>query len=84
MTTPGAFESSEAAERLDERAQLLRYIADTLDLPVSLFRRRTAQGDDGPTAAECDAILATFLRIRDPEARRHCLALVSRCADAQE
>ncbi|MCJ2055439.1 hypothetical protein MKL09_02605 [Methylobacterium sp. J-048] len=83
MTDAGGFVALDAASRLSEQEQLLRQLAEMLHLPVSVFRRRRPDPTaDGPTAGECAAILAAFSRIRDPDARRRCLAMVERCADA--
>jgi len=83
MTDAGGFVALDAAPRLGEQERLLRQLADMLNLPVSVFRRRCADPTiEGPTAAECAAILAAFSRIRDPDARRQCLAMVERCAGA--
>ncbi len=55
-----------------------------LNLPVAVFRRghATSSPDKGPTASECATMLAAFTRIRDPDARRECLAMVEGHADA--
>ncbi|SFM69762.1 hypothetical protein [Methylobacterium pseudosasicola] len=82
MTDAGGFVALNAAPRLSEQERLLRQLADMLNLPISVFRRRTDPTAEGPTARECAAILAAFSRIRDPDARRRCLAKVERCADA--
>ncbi|MDP4003455.1 hypothetical protein [Methylobacterium sp. NEAU K] len=84
MTDAGGFEPTEDVSRFTEREQLLHQIAATLQLPLSIFRRpRTSSPTpDGPTAAECSAILAAFARIRDPSLRKQCLAMLERCADA--
>lgn len=84
MTDAGGFKSAETCPRLTEQERLLRQIADLLNLPVAHFRRERAalSTADGPTATECEALLAAFSRIRDPEQRRQCLAMIERCADA--
>ncbi|MCJ2143601.1 hypothetical protein [Methylobacterium sp. E-066] len=83
MTDAGGFVALDAAPRLSEQERLLRQLADMLNLPISVFRRRRVDPPaEGPTARECAVILAAFSRIRDPEARRRCLAMVERCADA--
>lgn len=83
MTDAGGFHPIITSTRRDEREQLLGQIAETLNLPVSVFRhRRPAPEIDGPTATECATMLAAFSRIRDPDARRKCLAMIESCAAA--
>lgn len=78
------FASTEAAPGFHEEERLIRQIAGMLDLPVTVFGRgySGSSPDKGPTASECAAIVAAFARIRDPDARRACLAMVDSRADA--
>ncbi len=66
-----------------ERSSILRQIAEALNLPRSAFSPRLDPRPcaEGPSATECEAVLAAFSRIRDPDMRRHCLRLLERCAD---
>ena len=83
MTDAGGFDPHDTASRLDERERLLRQIAQTLDLPLAVFRRRRRSSPmaEGPTAAECATMLAAFSRIRDPDLRLQCLAMLEHCRD---
>ncbi|AYO82751.1 hypothetical protein EBB05_11085 [Methylobacterium brachiatum] len=84
MSDAVRFGSADAAPRFDEEERLLGRIAGMLNLPVAVFRRGHAASspDKGPTASECAMMLAAFTRIRDPDARRDCLAMVEGRADA--
>lgn len=83
MTDAGGFLPRDGATGSGERARLLRRIADSLNLPLSAFSPSLAPSlsAEGPSTAECAAILAAFSRIRDPDARRHCLRMLEQCAD---
>ena len=65
-----------------DRLRMLSRIADALDMPVSdFYRRETVVPDaNGPSTAECEAILSSFLRIEDAEARRGIITLMRGCA----
>jgi hypothetical protein len=80
MTDAGGFIPDDASARAVERQDLLRQIADAVNLPVSSFRHRSAsrRSPHAPTASECAALLAAFARIEDPERRKACLAMVER------
>jgi hypothetical protein len=81
MIDTGGSEPADTDSRVTEPAQLLGQIAEALDLPVSTFRRpRATASSEGPTASECSKILASFVRIRDPDVRRQCLAMIEHCA----
>ncbi|KAB1073221.1 hypothetical protein [Methylobacterium planeticum] len=68
-------------------AQLLRVIAETLGMPISVFDLReapNARAVAGSEAAnECTELVRAYRRIRDPAKRRRLLELV-RSAGAEE
>ena len=82
MTDAGAFLPTPDDPDTGEPGRLLREIADALNLPVSAFSRRLAPvpATAEPSTAECAAVLEAFSRIQDPQARRHCLAMLERSA----
>ncbi|WP_375465972.1 hypothetical protein [uncultured Methylobacterium sp.] len=56
---------------------MLRRIADVLDVPISdFYRREAASLGDRPSAAECEVLLTTFLRIEDADARSRIIKLI--------
>ncbi|MDP4023844.1 hypothetical protein Q8W71_14510 [Methylobacterium sp. NEAU 140] len=82
MTDAGGFLPDRDTSASDERARLLRQIADALNLPVTAFARGLAPvAVAGPSSAECAAVLSAFSRIRDPRLRSQCLQMLERCAE---
>lgn len=83
MIDAGGFLPSDDATASGERARLLRRTAEALNLPLSAFSRSLAPNPsaEGPSTAECAAILAAFSRIRDPDLRSHCVQMLEHCAD---
>lgn len=60
-----------------ERARLLSQIASALDLPVTAFTCKLSVDEaEGPSSAECAAMLSAFSRIRDPQMRDFCLQVL--------
>lgn len=60
-----------------ERARLLNQIACALDVPVAAFTCKLSVNEvEGPSSAECAAMLSAFGRIRDPQIREFCLQVL--------
>ena len=62
--------------RPQDGLQMLRRIADVLDMPVAEFYRGEITEVDNPSAAECEAMLAAFARIEDTQYRQQVIALM--------
>ncbi|WP_238181957.1 hypothetical protein [Methylobacterium trifolii] len=82
MTDAGGLTSMLDGGYRPDRTRLLRRIADVVGLPVSAFEtdRVDVGRSAGASLAECDALIAAFLRIDDPKARRRCLDMVRAAA----
>ncbi len=66
----------------NERARLLRQIADVLDLPITAFTHPPAtDGAEEATSDECTAVIRAFSRIRDPKMREFCLKMLESFAE---
>lgn len=81
MTDLGGTPSRRDEAATNERAHLLRQIAAALDLPVTALKPGvSADAGEGPSSSECAQMLAAFARVRDPQARAYCLALLESLA----
>ncbi|MCJ2011098.1 hypothetical protein [Methylobacterium sp. J-076] len=82
MTDAGGFLPGQDTSGAAERTRLLRQIATALDLPVSAFTRAPPAPEvEGPSSAECAAMLAAFSKIRDPQMRAFCVQVLETFAE---
>ncbi|KAB1071756.1 hypothetical protein [Methylobacterium planeticum] len=82
MADAGNALPTEAVPPQADRLHLLHRIAEALDMPLAdLYGHALRAGHTPPTEVECAAVLAAFLRIGDPNARRRCLSLLQALAE---
>lgn len=81
MTDAGVFPIT-TDRAANERARLLRQIADVLNLPITAFTRPpVADGCEDATSDECVAVINAFSRIQDPKMREFCLKMLESFAE---
>ncbi|TXN12299.1 hypothetical protein [Methylobacterium sp. WL8] len=83
MTDPATSRLMQDGSRSAASQQILGKIAAVLAIPVSDFYRHEPPVSDAltPNAAECDAMLAAFLRVGDPEVRARIVEMMRAYSD---